>query len=248
MSQDRGRELYFDLMKRCLTDALYDPAYIEGSGRPVMTWPSDAHTMLSVERLDNIQRCMEDVLRSGVQGDFIETGVWRGGAVIFMRAVLEGYGVRDRTVWAADSFKGLPRPSRAYPADAGNRLHTFKQLAIPLDEVKNNFRKYALLDAQVRFLEGWFSETLPHCPIERLAVLRLDGDMYESTMDALTCLYPKLSEGGYLIVDDYGAARACRTAVHDFRARHGITEPLIEIDWTGVYWQKTRRDNQPLPT
>jgi len=80
-----------------------------------------------------------------------------------------------------------------------------------------NFRKYDLLDRQVRFLKGWFSETLPGCPIERLAVLRLDGDMYESTMDALKHFYPKLSAGGYLIVDDYGAAPACKTAIHEFR-------------------------------
>ena len=74
--------------------------------------------------------------------------------------------------------------------------------------------------------------------MRRLALLRLDGDLYESTMDALVHLYPKLEPGGYLIVDDYGDIPACRQAVHDYRSRHGITEEIEPIDWTGVFWRK----------
>ncbi len=76
-----------------------------------------------------------------------------------------------------------------------------------------------------------------HAPVERLAVLRLDGDMYESTMEALRPLYPKLSKGGYLIIDDY-ALPGCRAAVDDYRREQRIAEPVIEIDRTGVYWRK----------
>jgi len=90
----------------------------------------------------------------------------------------------------------------------------------------------------VRFLKGWFRDTLPAAPIERLAVLRLDGDMYQSTMDTLVNLYPKVSQGGYVIVDDYGAIPACRQAVNDYRAANGITEEIRDIDWTGIFWQK----------
>ncbi len=97
-----------------------------------------------------------------------------------------------------------------------------------------------MLDEGVRFLKGWFKDTLPSAEAEAYAVLRLDGDMYESTMDALNALYPKLSPGGFLIVDDYGAVPACRQAVEDYRAVHGIDEPIIEIDWTGAYWRKAR--------
>jgi O-methyltransferase len=194
--------------------------------------------MLSLARLDNIQFCMESALKDRVPGDVIETGVWRGGATIFMRAVLKAYDVRDRSVWVADSFEGLPPPSGAYPADADSTLHERRELAVSLEEVSENFRKYDLLDEQVHFLKGWFSRTLPHCPVDRLAVLRLDGDMYESTMDALSHLYGKLSIGGYAIIDDYGAVPACKAAVHDFRERHRITDPILEIDWTGVYWRK----------
>jgi hypothetical protein len=202
-------------------------------------WPPTAYTMAGLKRLDNVQWCVEDVLARNIPGDFIETGVWRGGITIFMRAILKAHGVTDRTVWVADSFAGLPPPDPVhYPADAGLDLCKCQELAIPLEEVQANFARFDLLDDQVRFLKGWFRDTLPRAPIQRLAVLRLDGDLYESTMDALTGLYSKLSPGGYVIVDDYGCFEACRKAVHDFRAAQGITAPIVPIDWTGVYWQR----------
>jgi len=202
-------------------------------------WPIVAHTMIGLKRLDNLQFCVDEAITNGVRGDLIETGVWRGGAAIFMRAMLKAYGVTDRCVWVADSFEGLPPPDGGkYPPDAGDRLHEATELAVSLEEVKANFERYGLLDNQVRFLKGWFRDTLPAAPIERLAVLRLDGDMYQSTMDALVNLYPKLSEGGYVIVDDYGAIPACRQAVHDYRSANGITGEIRDIDWTGIFWQK----------
>lgn len=96
------------------------------------------------------------------------------------------------------------------------------------------------MDEHVKFLKGWFKDTLPNAPISKLSLLRLDGDMYESTMDAITVLYPKLSIGGYLIVDDWGAVAGCKKAIEDYRKENNITEPIIEIDWTGVYWRKER--------
>jgi O-methyltransferase len=200
--------------------------------------PPEAETMIGMRRLDNLQHCITDVLRQGVPGDLVETGVWRGGAVIFMRAVLEAYGDTSRTVWAADSFAGLPRPDEdRYPADRGDRHWTREQLAISVETVKENFARYGLLDDRVRFLIGWFADTLPTAPIERLSILRLDGDMYGSTMDALRPLYPKLSKGGYCIVDDYSLP-GCREAVEDYRREHGISEEILRIDESGSYWQK----------
>lgn len=215
-------------------DRPYDSrARLNGEG-----WPPGAHTMMGIKRLDNLQHCVEDVLRRGVAGDLIETGVWRGGATIFMRAILKAYSVSDRRVWVADSFAGLPPPNPAkYPADAGDQHHTFDLLAVTIDEVKANFEKYGLLDDQVRFLKGWFGETLPSAPINQLAVIRLDGDMYESTMDALSALYPKLSRGGYLIVDDYALA-GCQQAVSDYREANQIREEIFPVDGCAVYWQR----------
>jgi hypothetical protein len=235
---DDSAELYLDLMMRCLTDWLYDefeePIRAEG-----LDWPARAHTMIGLKRLANVRSCVEGVLSEGVPGDFIETGAWRGGATILMRAILKARGVTDRTVWVADSFAGLPAPDPArYPLDHGDRLHTFPELAVTLERVQDNFRRYGLLDEQVRFLKGWFRDTLPSAPIERLAVLRLDGDLYESTIQALDALYDRLSVGGYVIVDDYGNVAACRQAVHDFRAARAIKEPIRPIDWAGVFWRR----------
>jgi hypothetical protein len=201
-------------------------------------WPVQADTMIGLKRLDNIQFCVESVLNENIPGDLIETGVWRGGASIFMRAILAAYGATDRRVFVADSFEGLPEPDEEkYPLDKGDDLYTYRILAVSKEEVEQNFRKYDLLDEQVVFLKGWFKDTLPVAPIEKLAVMRLDGDLYESTMDALVNLYPKLSDGGYCIVDDY-ALKTCKPAVDDFRREHGITSTLHEIDWTGRYWRK----------
>jgi hypothetical protein len=204
-------------------------------------WPTLAHTMIGMKRLDALQHCVSDVLNKDVPGDLIETGVWRGGASIFMRGILKAYGSIDRTVWVADSFEGLPPPNPdAYPADQELHLEKYDQLAVSLEQVRANFERYGLLDSQVRFLKGWFKDVLPSAPIDRLAIARLDGDLYESTMDALKSLYPKLSIGGYLLVDDFGGIPACRKAVEDYRGANGIDEEIVKVDWTGVYWQRRK--------
>ena len=208
-------------------------------------WPPTAETMIGLKRLDNLQYCVETVCAEGIPGDLIETGVWRGGATIFMRAILAAWGVTDRTIWVADSFKGLPPPRpELYPADAGLRLDLEPKLAVGLEQVKANFTRYGLLDDQVQFLVGWFRDTLPEAPISQLAVMRLDGDLYESTMDALAALYPKLSPGGFVIIDDYGVIPACRKAVTDFREKFGIDDSIHEIDSSGVFWRRPLVENR----
>jgi O-methyltransferase len=166
--------------------------------------------------MDNLRILLSDVIENKIPGDFIETGVWRGGACIFARGICRAYGENDRTIWVADSFEGLPKPNeKKYRADAGDKHHEIELLAVTIDQVKANFECCGLLDEQVKFLKGWFSETLPTAPIEKLAILRLDGDMYESTMDALVSLYPKVSPGGYVIVDGCHAVKDCKLAIND---------------------------------
>jgi hypothetical protein len=250
---ERCRELYLDLLKNTLAGLTYDDDQVKGIWFPVVRkgvralrregrdWPVRAHTMVGRLRLDNVQECTERAIADGVPGDFIEAGVWRGGVAILMRAVLRAHGDTSRTVWVADSFKGLPRPRPAlFPADRGLNLHRVRYLAVSRAQVEEHFARYGLLDRQVRFLEGWFRETLPSAPIERLAVLRIDADLYESTRDALVHLYPKLSIGGYVIVDDYGHMPSCRQAVTDYRREHGMTEEIVAIDHSGVFWQRQR--------
>jgi O-methyltransferase len=198
-----------------------------------------ADSMIGLKRLDNIQYCVETIIKEGIEGDLIETGVWRGGACILMRAILAVHGITNRKVFLADSFEGLPIPDdKKYPADKGNRHYTEKFFAVSQKEVELNFNKYGLLDDQVVFLKGWFKDTLPSAPIDKLAVLRLDGDLYASTIEALTHLYPKLSIGGFCIIDDYGALTSCKKAVDDFRQANGIGPDMKVVDWTGRYWRK----------
>jgi O-methyltransferase len=202
-------------------------------------WPANGMTMIGWERLTNLQRCIEEIIAGGTPGDMIETGVWRGGATIFMRALLKAHGEEDRTVWVADSFAGLPPPDvESYPVDAGDRHHTVDYLVVSEDEVKRNFERYGVLDDGVRFLPGWFRDTLPTLQDQRWSLIRLDGDMYESTLIALESLYPRLEGGGYALIDDYGAVAGCKQAVNDFRDAHGVSEEIHTVDWTGVYWRK----------
>jgi len=198
-------------------------------------WPQ---TMVGSVRINNVEECMRCVIEAGVPGDVIEAGVWRGGTTIFMRGILRAYGITDRKVYVADSFEGVPPPNIArYPADEGLDLHAWPGLAVSVEEVRANFDRYGLLDDQVVFVEGWFRETLPRLRDHTWSVLRLDGDLYESTIDGLENLYPGLSSGGWVIIDDYEIA-ACAQAVTDYREREGITEPLVRVDWTAVCWQK----------
>ena len=155
------------------------------------------------------------------------------------RAVLAAYGVSDRNVILADSFEGLPLPdSKNYPKDSGSKFHKYKELAITLETVSENFRKFGLLDEQVIMLKGWFKDTMPLVMSKQIAVLRLDGDMYESTMTPLRALYDRVPSGGWVIVDDYNVVPECKAAIHDFFNEKKLAPKLIEIDRIGVYFQK----------
>jgi len=238
---------YLTMMQKCITGTIYEDPPLKALGTEVFDprlrkygwdWPSVAHTMIGEKRLANIRHLAENVIRERVIGDFIEAGVWRGGACIIMRAVLNAHCIKDRCVWAADSFEGLPPPDKEkYRADADSEFHTFTELSVSLEQVKRNFEKYDLLDDQVKFLKGWFKDTLPNAPIQKLAILRLDGDMYESTMDALLALYDKVSVGGYVIIDDYNVVEGCKSAVNDFLSERNLNPIFVEIDGVGVYWK-----------
>ncbi|MBA3743433.1 TylF/MycF/NovP-related O-methyltransferase [Sporichthya sp.] len=235
------RDLLFDSLapaQVALVQALPADPEDRAEGRG---WPSaDAETMIGLRRLANIRECVEAVITEGTPGDLVETGVWRGGATIYMRAILAAHGVTDRQIWACDSFEGLPPPSEEhFPHDAGDVLYTAEALAVTVEQVKDNFRRYDLLDDKVTFVKGWFEETIPSAPIEQIAVLRLDGDMYSSTIVVLENLYDKVTPGGFVILDDYVEIAACRQATEDFRAKREITDPVKAIDRSGAFWRKS---------
>ena len=262
-------ERYLRLMRICLTRSFLDPSYAEIPKntrtlaksvryaaystlrhvlRPfrlsiVQMNRSTGETMMGMGALENLHAAMHEVVHNHVPGDFVETGVWRGGGTIYMRAFLEAYSEPHRRVWVCDSFEGLPKPKDEYEADSGSRLWESEYLAVSMDEVKRNFDFYNLLDERVCFIKGFFSDTMPTAPIDQIAVLRLDGDMYESTMVVLEHLHPKVSEGGIVIIDDYGMLPECNRAVEDYRLKHSITGPLQIIGYfkgtpIGAYWRK----------
>lgn len=200
-------------------------------------WPASAESMIGAKRMDAIYNQVERILNKRIPGDFIETGVWRGGACMFIKGILKST-MSNRTLWLADSFRGLPKPDGRYHADSDSRFYNSKELAVSKEDVITSFKRLGLWDGNIKILEGWFKDTLPSAPIEKIALMRLDGDMYGSTMDALYALYPNLSIGGCCMVDDYGTVEECRIAVNNFRAWQGITEQIEWIDHTGIFWIK----------
>ena len=201
---------------------------------------SVSHTLIGLQRLHHLERCAETVFAEGIAGDFLEAGVWRGGATVFLRALQVSHGESHRKVWAADSFMGLPKPSVAEDVASGLDLSAEKHpwLSIGRNDVKETFRLYDLLDEGVRFIPGWFHESLAVAPVERLSILRIDADIYESTLCALETLHEKVVPGGFVIVDDYSCLEPCRQAVDAFRVSREISSPLQRADWTSVFWRK----------
>jgi len=241
ISDNKLRKRFFENPKKIseleMISALKEPIAkksLDGS-----YWPKRAHTMVGLERLNNLQFCVEDIIKHKVEGDLIETGVWRGGSTIFMRLILKEYGIQNKIVYSADSFEGLPKPDPKYSVDEYDKHHTYENLKVSLEEVKNNFKLYGVLDDNVKFLKGWFKDTLKDPPFEKLSILRLDGDMYSSTWDSLTNLYDKLSVGGYLVIDDYWLL-GCYAAVKDFRKKNNINEKILRIDQFGAFWKKEK--------
>jgi hypothetical protein len=197
-----------------------------------------SHTLVGLRRLNHLEYCARQIFAQGIPGDFFEAGVCQGGASIFLRALQVVFGEEQRKTWAADSFEGLP--PAALPQDEGLDFteSNYPWLAFGQERVEDHFRRYDLWSDQVRLVKGWFSETLPTLDCGPLALLRLDADLYQSTMEVLVNLYDKVVPGGFVVVDDYGAFEACRLAIDDFRLERNIQEPLKWIDWSGVYWRK----------
>lgn len=246
MTSDPARERYLDLIKRAVTNYLYlggerrvdrynafahyDQAAHDWTIDPL----SRPHTLQDRGQLDLIEQSVAAIVRGRVPGDFIEAGVWRGGAIILLRALIAAYDLPDRQVIAADSFAGIPRNTqfRHDPVDEWQ-----DRWEASLDDVRGAVRRYGLLDDRVEFLAGYFADTLPGLRKRRLALIRLDSDSHDSVLTSLEYLYPLLSPGGIVIVDDWHLI-GCRFAVNTYRERHGITDEVLTEAGNG-YWVKT---------
>jgi hypothetical protein len=228
---------YLDLLKRAVSNYLYFGGdtpfdhfeiadfYERGEEmKAVVPETFLPHSLLAAPKLNALQSMLFDIAANNVPGDLVEAGIYKGGTVIFMRGFLKAYGITDRIVWGADSFEGIPM-STTY-AHMNDPVDQWRHRFVAgLESVQTTMRRYGMLDEQVRLLKGYFADSLPNAPFTQLALARLDADSYESTMDALEHLYPKMATGGYVIIDDWNLEK-CRQAVHDYRAIHGIGDPI----------------------
>ena len=185
-------------------------------------------SMLSRERLEHLEIILKQFQDEAIAGDIIETGCWRGGACIYMRAILENLGEPSRVVYAADSFEGVPKPNlERYPIDAYSTHWSSDWLKAPVEGVREAFRRYGYLDDRTVILKGWFKDTIPGLKSRsrRWCLLRLDGDIYESTIQVLDALYDDLVPGGYVVIDDFGTDVGAAHATRDFLHKIGRIAP-----------------------
>lgn len=245
--EEQSRDNYLNLLRDAVSDALFDIS-IDPTGnklfpQPILNgqvWPSRAISMIGIKRLNNIRLLIEDTVRNNIPGDVLEAGVWRGGAMVYARGILNSLN-SDKKVVCCDSFEGLPPPDPSkYPLDEGATYHTYECLAVGLEEVRNNFLRFHVYDSEkVKFVKGFFADSLKGpLPFTELSVLRLDGDMYSSTIETLDSLYDKVSSGGYIIIDDY-ALPGCHHATNDFLHKRNIDKAKLQVvDWSGRYFRK----------
>jgi hypothetical protein len=201
-------------------------------------WRVPGETMLGRARLEHLAACVERVVADGVPGDVVDCGVWRGGSAIMLLAALHVHGDGSRAVWLADTFAGDPDPDPGTFPDDAAAVGSPRRAGVPRKEVEAAFARLGLDTARLRFVEGAFRDTLPVAPVGQVALLHLDAPLYEATFVALESLYPKVVPGGFVVVDDYGSNETCRRAVDEFRADHGVAEPLARVDWTAVAWRR----------
>lgn len=192
-------------------------------------------SILPVQRLNSLIDMMTYIKDNNINGDFLEAGAMRGGACMVMKAFCNENKL-NKKVFVADSFKGFPISKITEESYVNNT--TFPFVIVSEEECKNNFRRYNLLDDDVIFIKGFFNESLPQADINNLSILRIDCDMYQSTLDVLENLYDKVSENGFIIIDDYGDFPFCKKAVDLFRQNLNTPKQLFWVDDQCVYWQK----------
>jgi O-methyltransferase len=212
-------------------------------------------TMTSTERMYALWQATRHVIATGVPGDFVECGVWRGGSSMVMAHTLLTAGVTDRDLWLYDTFEGMPPPDEAdadfmgvqaaehLAAAAGNRDDPVVAYA-SLDEVQSNVGKVGYPADRVRYVEGQVEHTIPAQAPSEIALLRLDTDWESSTRHELEHLWPRLSVGGVLIIDDYGHWAGARTAVDAYFAGRSDAPLLARVDYTGRMGVKDRRSDE----
>ena len=189
-----------------------------GSSEPVGDDPA-----LGALRARTVAELIRRVLDEDIPGAIIAAGVGQGDGSIQLKQALLAHGPGDRIVYLAGPFEDHPPPNSD---------------AVSVADRQETFRRHGLLDNRVVFVKGRLAETLPALDAGPFALIRLDGDRYDLTYVSLEALYPKLSSGGFVIIDDMNSSPPCRQAVFDYRARMGINAPLTAIDLSAIWWRK----------
>ncbi len=203
------------------------------------------YTMTSVERMYTLYKAIQYVSDIKIPGDIVECGVWKGGSSMVSAYALLGKGDKKRKIYLYDTFKGMSEPTdkdlmagNDYPAqkvwDKYQGDGHSKWCYIPKEEVKKNMLSTGYPKENLVFVEGIVEDTLPKMAPDKIVLLRLDTDWYESTYHELIHLFPRLSKGGLLVLDDYGHWKGVREAVDKHFKENGIKILLNRIDNAGV--------------
>jgi len=233
---------------------------IDGSATDIATHNGAARqlTLTGQRRMDHFVAIIATIVEDEIPGSIIETGVWRGGMSFMAAKALDILKDKDRTVYLSDSFEGIPDPTqygdKAHPHDVKKNPHHYSSLnENSVDRVKRDGAMFGISASRVSYVVGYFKDSLPQLiknePNIQFAAVRLDGDTYWSTMEAIEVLYPRLSPGGFLVIDDFTDWDSCRDAIYDYRKKYGITENIFLVPHLtengeyirGAYWRKSKK-------
>ena len=201
-------------------------------------------TMTSPERLHAVCEAVRYVENSGIGGAIVECGVWRGGSMMAAALTLLSLSSTERDLFLFDTFEGMSPPDQEDISIAGERASDLGELHekteadrfwcyAPLEVVRQAVFSTGYPSQKFHFLKGQVEDTLPTGAPDKIAILRLDTDWYESTRHELETLYPRLVRGGVLIVDDYGHWQGARKAVDEYIKKNNLKLFLSRTDYTG---------------
>jgi O-methyltransferase len=192
----------------------------------------EGYTMTSSRRGRALHRLARQLDADGVEGAFVDCGVWNGGSTILLSNASPG-----REVWAFDSFEGLPEADPEVDGEE-SRDWTGECLGAE-DKLREGFSRYASPE-RLHVVKGWFQDTFPTARDEvgPVALLHVDGDWYESVLLTLRTFYDRIPSGGYIVLDDYGHWIGAERATDEFRREVGDSTPMVAVDYAGRYWRK----------
>ncbi len=195
-------------------------------------------TLTSPERIVSLIRAVKHIEKNKIEGDVVECGVWKGGSIMAILKVLKDLNSFDRDIYLYDTFEGMSEPTeidKSFKGESATSAYlTNNEFCLsPLHEVQSNVKSINYPMANIHFVKGKVEETIPDKKIpEKIALLRLDTDWYESTLHELEYLFPRLVKGGIIIIDDYGHWQGCKKAVDEYIDRNNLELLLIRIDYT----------------